>query len=158
MARTAIRFHKGQQHIIDESLLLFACLCLVVATVMLYITASPLYEMIKTEAAVKANPGLGQEIPTDSFTEMVSKIQRYLYVFGPMIWLVAFAVKFCYLHFFRLLIDRQKSLVNSWKVTMVINLIAAVFNICSSFTSCPKVGDQACELLCHDYTACVYVD
>ena len=158
MARTAIRFHKGQQHIIEESLLLFACLCLVAATVMLYITASPLYEMFMAEAAVKANPGLRQEIPIDSFTVMVSRVQIYSYTFGALIWCVTFAVKFCYLHFFRLLIDRQNSLVKFWKATMVINLIAAVFNICSSFMSCPKLGDQACESLCHDYTACVYVD
>ena len=158
MARTAIRFHNGQQHIIDESLLLFACLCLVAATVMLYITASPMYEMIMAEAAVKANPGLRQEVPIDSFTEMISKMQRYFCAFGALIWGVAFAVKFCYLHFFRLLIDRQRPLVNFWKVTMVINLIAAIFNICSSFTSCPKLGDQACESLCHDYTVCVFVD
>lgn len=150
MARTAIRFHRGQQHIIDESLLLFACLCLVAATVILYITASPLYEMKMTEAAVKASPGSGQEIPTDSFTEMVSKIQSHFYAFGVLIWVVAFAVKFSYLYFFRLLIDRQSSLVKFWEVTMVINLIGAVFNICSSFTSCPKVGDQACESLCLD--------
>ena len=158
MVRTAIRFHKGQQHIVDESLLLFACLCLGAATGMLYITASPLYEMLMAEAAVKANPGLRQEIPIDSFTEMVSKIQRYSYAFGVLIWSVEFAVKFCYLHFFRLLIDRQISLVNFWKFTMVFNLIAAVFNICSSFMSCPKLGNQVCESLYHDYTTYIYVD
>ena len=155
MARIVIRFRKGQQHIIDESLLLFACLCLVVATIMLCIIASPAYEMIIIEAAVKANPGLRQGIPIDSFTEMVA---RYFYAFGALIWGVVFAVKFSYLHFFRLLIDRQKSLVNFWKVTMVISLVAAVFNICSTFISCPKLGNQICESLCHDYTACVYVD
>ena len=125
---------------------------------MLYITASPLYEIFMAEAGVKANPGLRQEIPIDSFTGMVTRVQRYSYAFGVLIWFVEFAVKFCYLHFFRLLIDRQRSLVNYWKVTMVINLIAAVFNICSSFMSCPKLGNQACESLCHDYTACVYLD
>ena len=158
MARTAIRFHKGQQHIIDESLLLLACLCLVAATVMLDIVASPLYEMIMTEAAVKTNPGLRQEIPIDSLNEVVSKKRKYIYAFGALIWGAVFAVKFCYLHFFRLLIDRQKSLVNFWKVAMVISLAAAVFNICSSSTDFPKFCDQACESLCHDYTACVYVN
>ncbi len=156
MVRTAIRFGKGQQHIIDESLLLFACLCLVAATVMLYISASPLYELMMAEAAEKANPGLIQEIPIDSITELVSKIQRYSYPFGALIWGVVFAVKFCYLHFLRFLIDRQRSLVNFWKVAMIINLIAAVFNICSSFESCPKFGDQGCESLCYDYTHCLW--
>ena len=158
MVRTAIRFHKGQQNIIDESLLLFACLCLVAATVMLHISASPQYELMMAEAAEKANPGLRQEIPIDSFTEVVSKIERYSYPFGPLIWSVVFAVKFCYLHFFRFLIDRQRSLVNFWKATMIMNLVAAVFNICAAFESCPKFGHQACESLCYDYTACVFVD
>ena len=158
MARTVIRFHKGQQHIIDESLLLFACLGLVAATVMLHISASPLYELMMAEAAEKANPGLGQGIPTDSFIKLVSKIERYSYPFGALIWCVVFAVKFCYLHFFRFLIDRQRSLVRFWNVTMVINLIAAVFNIFSSLESCPEFGYRGCESLCYDHTACALVD
>lgn len=98
-------------------------------------------------AAEKANPDLKQEIPIDSVIEAVSKIQRYSYPFGALIWAVVFAVKFCYLHFFRLLIDRQQALVNYWKVTMVITLIAAVFNTCASFESCPKFGSQDCKSL-----------
>lgn len=158
MARTAIRFHKGQQHVVDESLLLFACLCLVAATVMLYISASPLYDLMMAEAAEKANPSLRQDIRINSFPEVVSKIERYSYPFGALIWGVIFSVKFCYLHFFRSLIDRQRSLVNFWKVTMVINLIAAVFNICASFEACPRFGDQSCESLYYDYTAYVFID
>ena len=158
MVRTAIRFHNGQPHIVDESLLLFACSCLVAATVMLYLSASPLYGLMMAEAAEKANPGLSQEIPIDSFTEVISKIERYSYPFGALIWSVVFSVKFCYLHFFRFLIDRQRSLVNFWKVTMVINLIAAVFNICASFEACPEFGDRSCESLCYDYTACVFIE
>ena len=125
---------------------------------MLYITASPLYQLTMAEAAEKANPGLRQESTIDSLTVVISKIQRYSYAFGPLIWGVVFAVKFCYLHFFRFLIDRQKPLVTFWKVTIVINLIAAVFNICASFESCPKFGDQGCKSLCYNYIACVLVD
>ena len=125
---------------------------------MLCISASPLYEWMIAEAAEKANPGLIQEIPIDSFTEVVSKIERYSYPFGALIWGVVFAVRFCYLHFFRFLIDRQRSLVNFWKATMVMTLIATVFNICASFESCPKLGDQVCKSLCYDYTALVFVD
>ena len=144
VARTAIRFAKGQQHIFDESLLLFACLCLVAATVMLHLAASPLYELLSAEATEIANFGLGPEVPVDSIDKLVSKIQRYSYPFGALIWGVVFAVKFCYLYFLRFLIDRQRSLVNFWKVAMTMNLIAAVFNICASFESCPKFGDQGC--------------
>ena len=158
MARTAIRFHNRQQHIIDESLLCFTCLCLVAATIMLYKSASPLYQVMMAEAAEKANPGLEQEVAIESFTELVSKIERYSYPFGALIWGVVFAVKFCYLRFFRFLIDRQKPLVDFWKVTMVINMIAAVFNICASFESCPKFGDQGCKSLCYNYVACSLID
>ena len=111
---------------------------------MLYLSASPLYELMMAEAVEKANPGIGNETSIDSFEKLVLKIQRYSYPFGALIWGVVFAVKFCYLHFLRFLIDRQRSLVNFWKVTMIMNLIAAVFNICASFESCPKIGDQGC--------------
>lgn len=157
-ARTAIRFHKGQQNIVDESLLLFACLCLVAATALLYKTASPLYQLMIAEAAEKVNPGLTQGIPIDSVIEAVSKIERYSYPFGALIWAVVFSVKFCYLHFFRLLIDRQQPLVNYWKVTMAITLVAAVFNTCASFESCPKFGNQDCKSFCFNYIASVLVN
>ena len=148
VARTAIRFGKGQQHILDESLLLFACLCLVAATVVLWSAASPLYELVMAEAATNANFGSGYEVPVDSIDELVSKLQKYSYSYGALIWSVVFAVKLCYLHFLRYLIDRQRSLVSFWKVAMFMNLIAAVFNICASFESCPEFGDQECQSLC----------
>lgn len=110
-ARTAIRFHKGQQHINDESLL-SASLCLVAATLTLYLSALPLYHFMIAEAAEKANTGLRQEIAIDSLTEAVLKIENYFYPFGALIWGVAVVVKFCYLHFFRFLTERQKPLEN----------------------------------------------
>ena len=57
-------------------------------------------------AAEKASPGLSQEIPIDSVIAAVSKKGRYSYQFGALVWTVVFAVRFCYLRFFRLLIDR----------------------------------------------------
>lgn len=156
-AGTAICVHKGHQHIVDESLLLFACLCLVAATALLYKTASPLYQLMMGAAAEKAVPGLKQEIPNDSVIEMVSKIERYSYAFGALIWAVVFAVKSCYLHFFRLLIDRQQTLVNYWKAAIITTSIAAVFNICASFEACPKFGGQNCKSLCYNHIACISV-
>lgn len=125
---------------------------------MLYKTASPLYQLMMAGAAEKASPGLMQEIPIDSVIAAVSVVEKYSYPFGALIWAVVFDVKFCYLHFFRFLIDRQQPLVNYWKITVAINLIAAVFNICASFEACPKFGDQVCKSRWYNYIACVSVD
>ena len=53
---------------------------------MLHISASPLYELMMAEAAKKANPSLRGEIPTDSFTQLLSIIEKYSYPFGAQIW------------------------------------------------------------------------
>ena len=106
----------------------------------------------------KAKSGFRQEMPIDSIIAAISTIERYAYPFGALIWAVVFAVKFCYLHFFRLLIDRQQPLVTYWKVTMAVTVVATVFNTCASFESCPKFGDQVCKSLCYNYIACVFVD
>jgi hypothetical protein len=82
-------------------------------------------------AAEKASLGLSQEIPIDSVIAAVSKIERYSYPFAALVWTVVFAVRFRYLRFFRLLINRQQPLADYWKVKIAVTLIAAVFNICA---------------------------
>ena len=110
------------------------------------------------EAAEKADPSFVQEIPVSSVIDQVSDIQKYTYPFGSLIWAVVFAVKFCYLHLFRHLVDRQQPLLNYWKITMIITSIATVFNICAAFMSCPKFKNQDCKLLWKVYIAYLLTD
>ncbi|KAL2046291.1 hypothetical protein N7G274_001738 [Stereocaulon virgatum] len=145
-ARTVIRFHTGQRRIVDDALFLFSCVCLVSATAIVNVGLSPLYQM---EAAQPAQ-GSAQTpaIPLAEVSLAISRIQDYTYPFGSLIWGCVFAVKFCYLYFFRLLIDRQRAMVLYWRTALAVTAIAFVFNTCGSFISCPRFGQK--NLLCEN--------
>ena len=72
----------------------------------------------------------------------IAKVQRETYLFGVLIWLCVFAVKFCYLFFFRQLIDRLRRIIIYWKITLALTFIACVFNASASFIACPEFGDN----------------
>lgn len=132
---------------LDDFLLLFASVCLIAATILLNLGADSLYQV----GAVNATE-LAAMIPLKVISAAITKIQNYTYPFGALIWACIFLVKFCYLAFFRLLIDRQKALVNYWRVTMVVVFLSACFDISSSFIGCSHFGSE--NLLCsnHYYT------
>jgi hypothetical protein len=110
---------------------------------MINVGLSPLYQL---EAAQSAQ-GSAQTaaIPLAEVSLAISKIQDYTYPFGALIWNCVFAVKFCYLYFFSLLIDRQRAMVQYWRIALAVTAIAVVFNTCGSFISCPKFGLNKCQ-------------
>ena len=101
---------------------------------------SPLYQL---EAAQLAQSSVQTaEIPLEEVSKAISKIQDYTYDFGTLTWACILAVKFCYLYFFRLLIDRQRAMVLYWKIAVGVTAVAFVFNACASFISCSEFGQQ----------------
>lgn len=83
------------------------------------------------------------------FEHAVAVIESEGYAYSVLIWVAIFVVKFCYLCFFRLLIDRLKGLVVYWRVTMSVTAFSSVFNICALFIACPYFGQKACKLPFH---------
>ena len=110
--------------------------------------APNLYQLTGASYLEQQDPAIAADVPEEFVIEEISQIQRYLYPFGSLIWASIFSVKFCYLYFFRLLIDRQKSMIVYWRAAMVITFVSAVFDICGSFESCPELG--ANSLQCED--------
>ncbi|KAL8996263.1 MAG: hypothetical protein Q9169_004194 [Polycauliona sp. 2 TL-2023] len=135
-ARTIIRFHNQQLRVLDDALLLSACVCLIAATVLLSNGAHSLYLIV----AFQTNPQAVAMISLQYASDTISKVQREAYSFGVLIWLCVFAVKFCYLFFFRQLIDRLKAITIYWRITLGFTFIACVFNACASFIACPEFG------------------
>ncbi|KAL8901078.1 MAG: hypothetical protein Q9192_000741 [Flavoplaca navasiana] len=138
LARTIIRFLNQQLRVLDDALLVFACVCLIAATVLLINGASSLYLII----AFQSNPQAAAMTSLQQVSGTIAKVQRETYPFGVLIWLCVFAVKFCYLFFFRQLIDRLRRITVYWKITLALTSIACVFNACASFIACPEFGDN----------------
>lgn len=136
LARTLIRFRNRQLRVLDDALLLSACICLIAATILLVKGASYLY-MVET---LQANPDLVAFASLQDISAAVAKIQQNTYPFGVLIWLSVFAVKFCYLSFFRQLIDQLARIVVYWRITLAVTFVACIFNATASFVSCPEFG------------------
>lgn len=110
---------------------------------MMNVGLSPLYQLEAAQSAQSSAQTAA--IPLAEVSLAISKIQDYTYPFGALIWGCVFAVKFCYLYFFRLLIDRQRAMVLYWRIALAVTAIAFVFNTCGSFISCPKFGQKNCQ-------------
>ncbi|KAL8687753.1 MAG: hypothetical protein Q9218_006168 [Villophora microphyllina] len=138
VARTIIRFRNRQLRVLDDALLLSACICLIAATIMLVKGASYLY-MVE---ALQAHPELAAFASMQEISDAIAKIQQDTYPFGVLIWLSVFAVKFCYLSFFRQLIDRLARITVYWRITLAVTFVACIFNATASFVACPEFGEN----------------
>jgi len=139
IARTFIRFRSRQLRVLDEALLLFACLCLPAATKLFIKGASSLYLVEQ----LQLTPEAAATVIVQQISAATGKLQQEEYAFGIQIWLSVIAVKFCYLTFFRQLIDRLSRITTYWGLTLAVTCVACVFNVCSKFIACPKVGDSS---------------
>lgn len=92
--------------------------------------------------AFQLNPEASAITSLKQVNATVSKVQRETYPFGLLIWLCVFAVKFCYLFFFRQLIDRLTRITIYWRITLAFTFIACIFNASGSFIACPEFGDN----------------
>ena len=137
-ARTLIRLRSQQLRILDDVLLLWACICLIAATILLVRGASTLYRI----ETFKADPAAAAFVSGQDIIDAIAKIQEDTYPFGVLIWLSVFSVKFCYLLFFRQLIDRLSHITSYWKITFAVTAVACIFNATASFIACPEFGND----------------
>lgn len=137
--RTFIRFRGRQLHFLDEALLLFACLCLLAATILLIKGASSLYLVEQ----LQLTPEAAASVTVQQIIAAIVKLQQEEYAVGILIWLSVFTVKFCYLSFLRELTDRLSRITTYWRLTLAVTCVSCVFNVCSSFIACPKLGDSS---------------
>ncbi len=149
MARAVLQVRKQQQHrVLDGLLFLFACMCLIAATVLLMREATSIYTVANWVTSVVDGSDLENQVgsaPSD-FEYAVRVVTSEGYTYSVLIWVAIFAIKFCYLLFFRQLIDRLNGIVIYWKITMSITALSFGFNFCALFIACSQFGQKACEL------------
>lgn len=143
--RTVIRLRNRQLQMVDDLLLLFACVCLTSSTILLVIMA-PSLDFFATLFADAASITFSENQVKALFDLGVvdHSIQKYTYAHAVLAWTAIFFIKFCYLSFFRLLVDRLRRLIWFWKFVLGISVVFLGFSICSSFIACPYLGLKGC--------------
>ena len=151
VARTILRVQKKQQKVIDDLLFLFGCTCLIAATILSVKEATSSYIMTNLITGFINGSSLDNTAAASlqTFEEPLDVIESEGYACSVLLWVAIFVVKFCYLRFFRLLIDRLEGFIVYWRVAMGITAITSVFNLCAPFIACPYFGPKVSKLPFH---------
>ena len=143
IARTFIRVRTAAKFAFDDALLLFACVCLIASTGLLYrlIPNAYLYERLD----------LGQNVtlpfPISDINKQTVLTVRILGAYTLLSWLVVFAVKFCFLFFFRALIDRLPRMIIYWRFVVAITIIFGGVALCETYIACPRIDASSSKSL-----------
>lgn len=143
--RTTYRIKTQGRLLLDDFLLLFACVTLTAATGLIYVTVPIMY----WEQEMIVHPQVNVINMFGSETKLFAQIIRYrqlVYAYLVLTWTTIFSVKICFLLFFHQLIDRVEKLLLMWKIVFVITMLVFIFCACGIFIACPyfRVGD-ACK-------------
>lgn len=84
--RSYIRISKGQQHFLDDYILLpFACATLIASTALSNISAPPLHQLVVASYVEMVDPAALANIPMSNTIVVHDKVQSYGYPFGALI-------------------------------------------------------------------------
>ncbi|MCJ1402857.1 hypothetical protein MMC11_006078 [Xylographa trunciseda] len=124
---------------LDDLFLLLACVFLIASTVLLYLVSNALY----FEEALTLDPA-SVTFSADSFDQL-DWYQKVIYAYLDTSQTAVYCVKFSFLCFFRLLIDRLRSMIIYWRVVVVVSALAWAYAMCTAFIGCPSFGlDISC--------------
>ena len=141
IARTSIRFRASQKYALDDFLLLLACICLTAATGLLYnlVPLAYLWEELNFHDVVSL-PFSVSDVPNEAVYTL-----RLLHTYSLTSWLVVFAAKFCFLSFFRALIDRVRRMIIYWRIVVLITIIFGGLSLCETFIAWPYIEASSSE-------------
>lgn len=126
-ARSALRLRKHRQLFADDIFLLFACSCLIAATVIMYRIASFLYLYADGWWLMQ----------TDVLEKRMGWGQRMAFTFIALTWTAIYSVKFSFLWFFRHLIDRVAYMPIYWRVVAGVTVVGFGFCVVEIAIGCP---------------------
>ena len=141
IARTVIRFRTAPRYTLDDALLLFACICLTVATGLLY----KLIPLAYLGEELDFNDIVSLPFPISDVGKESVLAVRLLDVYVLLSWVVVYAVKFCYLIFFRALIDRVRQMIIYWRVVVLITIVFGGLTVAGNFIGCPRIDVSSSE-------------
>lgn len=139
--RTFIRFRKNSRLALDDSILLFACICLTAATGLLYNYVPDAYAF----EGLTFNAEVPLPFPISDLGRQVVMGTKIIDAYLFLSILVLFAVKLCFLFFFRALVDRVNRWVIYWRLVVMVTVIAGGFSVCEGFIACPYRDSRAGE-------------
>lgn len=139
--RTTYRIQTQGRLLLDDFVLLFACVTLTAATGLVFVLVPTIYWLeeiifnpnLNNFAAVGLEEGLFARVLRD---------WRQIYAFVSLTWAAIFSVKICFLLFFLQLVDRQKNMIFICKTFFVIILIVFCFCVCRTYVACPHFGQN----------------
>lgn len=160
VARMTIRFHHFQKNLrSDDYALLFACSCLIASQVLLYILkidniywfAAVMFESSRLQTEPHVSLIFEDDDPSEeaiaTLYRRISIFQRMQISMGILTWTCIFAVKICFLLFFRQLVPPSlRKLIVAWRVILAITIIFWAFCCCAFFISCSHFGKAICKL------------
>lgn len=131
--RMVIRFQSQRRLLFDDFMLMFACLTLSAAQIILYTTTDNWYW---AEAFI-LDPKPQTLAAIEDHGARILTPQQLAFSFLTLTWTSIFAVKICYLLFFHQMIIRLERLVLAWKLVFGFTVICWAFCACEIFISCP---------------------
>ena len=129
-----IKIHKLHRLFIDDGLFIAATILIVLGT----ITVSLALPYNQTEA----NVGAGIEAPPPDLMHRLDMDVKVHDASSFMINASIFAVKFSFLFFFRLLLQRTEKLQKWWWFVFIFTIPCAVLCMCTEYMVCPAFGDR----------------
>ncbi len=138
-SRTAIKVRKRQPLQTDDIFLFLACACLTASTALIFKLLSSVF--LAEANFVVLDPTSVQFPP--NFVRSIVSYQREIYAFLSLSSGTIFSVKFSFLFFFRLLIDRLNGIVTYWKIVVVITIVCFIYSVISFLIACPHLGLSA---------------
>ena len=148
--RSYIRIRIYKKVFVEDFLLLFAVVCLCVATALAYVTLPGQYASLQVILHGFDNGlafGLLGKIPEVSKEENVA---------STIWWLVIFPVKLAFLFFFRRLISRMRGLNLWWWCSTAFTVIAGLVCVVANWLTCPYFSIAG--VLCKPWGGCRFAE
>lgn len=125
---------------IDDGFLLFGTCCFIAAVVLFFYYVN---EMYMTEAWVF---GLPDMVLSTNFVEDSWWFHKVSDAALILTWCSLASVKFCFLFFFKNLIDRIRSMIRYWWLTFVFNAAVSAYGATVYIVACPYFNTiRSCE-------------
>ena len=130
--RTVFRVRNHRRLFLDDIFLLLACIFLTVATIIFYIALPQTY--VKHSYWLSMRP--------DVQLKKVAWYQKMSLAYKPVTWAVIFAVKFSFISFFRVLVNRLRYMIIYWKIVVAVTAICFCFCASEVAMGCPHLDVQ----------------
>jgi len=135
IARIAIRLHYQKRLYVDDAFLLVAVLCLCVSMALLFLFTPSMYFV---EALITNSETL--YIPAD-FLHQAFQFQKLSDAYLVLTYNTIFAVKFSFIFFFRILINRVRQMRIYWWVVAATTGVVWAYGVIGIFITCPYFDD-----------------